>query len=115
MISLIQLFKEVQGEPKAIILAGAPGAGKGFILRGLDLGGLKVLNVDNIFIEKLKQANVTLDLKNATPEERSEQAKQMAAANKEFKGELQNVIDGKQSFILDGTSSSIKTTSKLKD
>ena len=50
MISLIQLLKEVQGEPKAIILAGAPGAGKGFILRGLDLGGLKVLNVDNIFI-----------------------------------------------------------------
>ena len=62
MISLMQLLKEVQGQPKAIILAGAPGAGKGFILRGLDLGGLKVLNVDNIFIEKLKQANVTLDL-----------------------------------------------------
>ena len=37
MISLMQILKEVQGEPKAIILAGAPGAGKGFILRGLDL------------------------------------------------------------------------------
>ena len=115
MISLMQLLKEAQGNPKAVILAGAPGAGKGYTLRGLDLGGLKVLNVDNIFIEKLKQANVTLDLKNATPEERSEQAKQMAAANKEFKGELQNVIDGKESFILDGTAASIKTTSKLKD
>ena len=115
MISLMQLLKEAQGEPKAIILAGAPGAGKGFILRGLDLGGLKVLNVDNIFISKLKQANITLDLKNATPEERSEQAKQMAAANKEFKGELQNVISGKQSFILDGTAASIRTTTKLKD
>jgi len=115
MISLMQLLKEAQGSPKAVILAGAPGAGKGYTLRGLDLGGLKVLNVDNIFIEKLKQANVSLDLKNATPEERSEQAKQMAAANKEFKGELQNVIDGKESFILDGTAASIKTTSKLKD
>ena len=115
MISLMQLLKEVQGEPKAIILAGAPGAGKGFILRGLDVGGIKVLKVNDIFVKKLKQANVTLDLKNATPEERSEQAKQMAAANKEFKGELQNVIDGKQSFILDGTAASIKTTSKLKD
>ena len=115
MISLVQLLNEVQGEPKAIILAGVPGAGKGFILRGLDLGGLKVLNVDNIFIDKLKQANVSLDLNNATPEERSEQAKQMAAANKEFKGELQNVIDGKQSFILDGTAASIRTTTKLKD
>ena len=115
MISLMQLLKEAQGSPKAIILAGAPGAGKGFILRGLDLGGLKVLNVDNIFIEKLKQANVTLDLKNATPEERSEQAKQMAAANKEFKGDLQDTIEGKQSFILDGTAASYNTTFKLKN
>ena len=114
MISLVQLLKEAQGEPKAIILAGAPGAGKGFILRGLDLGGLKILNVDDIFIEKLKQANVSLDLKNATPEERSEQAKQMAAANKEFKGIMQDTIEGKQSFILDGTAASINQTTKLK-
>ena len=114
MISLVQLLNEVQGKPKAIILAGAPGAGKGYILSGLDLKGLKVLNIDNTFINKLKQANVTLDLKNATPEERSEQAKAMAAANKEFKGELQNIIDGKQSFILDGTAASYKKTSELK-
>ena len=115
MISLVQLLREAQGSPKAVILAGAPGAGKGYTLRGLDLGGLKVMNVDDIFVEKLKQANVTLDLKNATPEERSEQAKQMAVANKEFKGKLQDIIDGKESFILDGTAASIKTTSKLKD
>jgi adenylate kinase family enzyme len=115
MISLVQLLKETQGNPKAIILAGAPGAGKGYILRGLDLGGLKVLNVDNIYINMLKKANVSLDLKNATPEERSEQAKQMAAANKEFKGDLQDTIEGKQSFILDGTAASYNTTVKLKD
>jgi len=115
MISLVQLLREAQGNPKAVILAGAPGAGKGYTLRGLDLGGLKIMNVDDIFVEKLKQANVTLDLKNATPEERSEQAKQMAAANKEFKGKLQDIINGKESFILDGTAASIKTTSKLKD
>ena len=35
----------------------------------------------------------------------------MAAANKEFKGEqIQTVIDGKQSFILDGTAASYKQT-----
>ena len=114
MISLMQLLKEAVGRPKAIILAGAPGAGKGYVLKGLDLGGIKVMNIDNIFIDKLKQANVSLDLKNATPDERSKQAKQMAAANKEFKGELQSVIDGKQSFILDGTAASYNKTAELK-
>jgi hypothetical protein len=38
----------------------------------------------------------------------------MAAANKEFKGVLQGVIDGKQSFILDGTAASYNKTSELK-
>ena len=114
MISLVQLLKEAQGNPKAIILAGAPGAGKGYILRGLDLGGLKVMNVDDIYINMLKKANVSLDLKNATPEERSEQAKQMAAANKEFKGNIATTIEGKESFILDGTAASIKSTTTLK-
>ena len=114
MISLMQLLKEVQGQPKAIILAGAPGAGKGYILQGLDLSGLKILNVDNTFINKLKQANVTLDLKNATPEERSKQAVLMAAANKEFKGELQATIEGKESFVLDGTAASYDKTKDLK-
>ena len=114
MISLMQLLKEVQGQPKAIILAGAPGAGKGYVLKGLDLGGLKIMNVDNIYVNLLKKANVSLDLKNATPEERSEQAKQMAAANKEFKGDLEDTIKGKESFILDGTAASYKKTAELK-
>ena len=115
MVSLVQLLNEVEGNPKAIILAGAPGAGKGYVLKGLDLGGLKVINIDNTFISMLKQANVSLDLKNATPEERSIQAKSMAAANKEFKGEIQATITGKESFILDGTAASYKQTALLKD
>ena len=114
MISLLQLLREAQGSPKAVILAGAPGAGKGYILRGLDLGGLKVMNVDDIYVPLLKKANVSLDLKNATPEERSEQAKQMAAANKEFKGNIAATIEGKESFILDGTAASVKSTTALK-
>ena len=48
MIKLLDLLLEVQGKPKAIILAGAPGAGKGSILSGLDLSGLKTFNLDLI-------------------------------------------------------------------
>jgi adenylate kinase family enzyme len=114
-MKLYDILKEIQGKPKAIILAGAPGAGKGYILRGLDLGGLKVLNVDDIYVPMLKKANITLDLKNATPEERSNQAKAMAAANKEFKDNLATTIGGKESFILDGTGASLRETSKLKN
>ena len=109
------LLKEATDTPKAIILAGAPGAGKGYILKGLDLGGLKVMNIDSIFVDMLKQANVSLDLKNATPEERSIQAKSMAQANKNFKGDIAATIEGKESFILDGTAASVKNTVKLKD
>ena len=110
-----RLLKEAVDAPKAIILAGAPGAGKGYILKGLDLGGLKVMNIDSIFVDMLKQANVSLDLKNATPEERSIQAKSMAQANKNFKGDIAATIEGKESFILDGTAASVKNTVKLKD
>ena len=115
MISLVNILKEAIDTPKAIILAGAPGAGKGYVLKGLNLGGLKVLNIDNVYIDMLKKANVSLDLKNATPEERSIQAKSMARANKEFKGDVAATIEGKESFILDGTASSINQTIKLKN
>ena len=115
MISLIQILKEAVGMPKAIILAGAPGAGKGYILNGLDLSGLKVLNLDNRYMSLLKKANVSLDLKNATPEERSKGAKAMAQANKEFKGDIEDTIKGKESFILDGTDASFNNTIKLKN
>lgn len=38
----------------------------------------------------------------------------MAAANKQFKGELEQVIAGRESFILDGTAASYKKTAELK-
>tara|TARA_R110002051_G_scaffold194248_1_gene262518 strand:- start:315 stop:1112 length:798 start_codon:yes stop_codon:yes gene_type:complete len=115
MISLVKILREAIGSPKAIILAGAPGAGKGYILRGLDLDGIKVLNLDNNYIANLKKANVSLDLKNATPDERSKGAKAMADANKEFRGDIAATIEGKESFILDGTSASFNNTVKLKN
>ena len=115
MISLIGLLTEIQGKPKALILAGAPGAGKGYILKGLNLGSLKTFNIDNAFIDLLQKANVSLDLKSHGPEERSAAAKAMAAATKDFKTNLlPNAIANKESFILDGTAASQKQTQKLK-
>ena len=111
----MELINEIKGSPKAIILAGAPGAGKGYVLKGLNLGGLKIMNIDNIYVDMLKQANVSLDLKNASKEERSIQAKSMAQANKDFKGNIADIILGKESFILDGTAASFNNTVKLKD
>ena len=116
MISLIQLLKEAVDKPKAIILAGAPGAGKGYILRGLDLSGLTTYNLDLDFVPLLKKAGVSLDLKNATPEERSEAAKLMRQAASKLKDEdLPKAIANRESFILDGTGASSRATLKLKD
>ena len=53
-MKLYDILKEIQSKSKAIILAGAPGAGKGYILRGLDLGGLKILNVDDFYVPMLR-------------------------------------------------------------
>jgi len=39
----------------------------------------------------------------------------MAAANKEFKGKVEKTIEGKESFVLDGTAASYKKTKELKD
>ena len=76
-MKLYDILKEIQGKPKALILAGAPGAGKSSIIRDI-LGqfDLKVLNVDDFYMKDLIKRGVSLDMKNASPEERSQQAKQ---------------------------------------
>ena len=116
MIKLVELLREGTGNPKALIVAGAPGAGKGYILKDINLGDLKIFNIDNTFVSLLRKANVTLDLKRATPKERSEAAKAMAAATKELKTSIiPNAIANRESFVLDGTAASFKNTLALKD
>jgi len=64
MISLVKILLEAKDAPKAVILAGAPGAGKSSIAGDIISGmGLSTLNIDDDFIKNLKDADVSLDLK----------------------------------------------------
>jgi|TARA_B100002019_G_scaffold13135_1_gene10632 predicted kinase len=114
MVTLIQLLKEVSANPKALILSGAPGAGKSSLLEKVK-GQALILNIDDYYIDNLKKANVSLDLKNASPEDRSKAAKAMMAANKEFRPLVKKTIEGKENIIFDQTSASYKKTRALKD
>ena len=110
----MQLLKEVQGRPVAILLAGAPGAGKGSVLRDLDLSSLKTLNLDDTIAALSKTDGFTLNQKAADAEDRSKFMKAMAAATKKLKGEqIPQTIANKESFVLDGTSASKNQTIKL--
>ena len=115
MIKLIELLKEIQSSPKALLLAGAPGAGKGSILNNLGLDNIKTLNVDDTIIALSKEMGFTLDQKQADADNRSKYAQAMAQATQKLKKEqLPNIISNRESFILDGTSASSKQTSELK-
>jgi len=116
MIKLVDLLNEVQGKPKAILLAGAPGAGKGSVLKGLDLSGLKTLNLDDTILALSKTDGFTLDQKKADAEDRSKFMKAMAQATKKLKDEdIPKTLADRESFILDGTSASKNQTDKLLD
>lgn len=106
------IFEDTNPQPKALILAGAPGAGKSSFIEGVK--DALILNVDDYYIRNLKNMGVSLDLKNADAEARSKAAQAMAAANKEFRPFTREVILGKKNFILDGTAASVKPTLEMK-
>ena len=121
MIKLVDLLNEVQGKPKAILLAGAPGAGKGYILDKVNLSGLKTLNLDDTIVALSKKDGFTLNQLKADFENRSKFMQAMRDATtklkgnpkKGIKGDLPQTIEDRESFILDGTSASENQTIKL--
>ena len=116
MISLLQLLMEGPNDPKAVILAGAPGAGKSSIVGDIISGmGLKVMNIDDYFIKNLKDLGVSLDLKKADAEGRSKAAKAMQAAKKSYDAELEQEIGKRENIVIDGTAASYKKTEQLKN
>lgn len=113
-MKLYDILKEIQGKPKALILAGAPGAGKSSIIRDI-LGqfDLKVLNVDDFYMKDLAKRGVSLDMKNASPEERSQQAKAMGFSKKQYDAAMDDAIESTQNIVVDGTGASSRATLKL--
>lgn len=115
MISLLELLMEDPNDPKAVILAGAPGAGKSSIVGDIISGmGLKVMNIDDYFIKNLKDLGVSLDLKKADADGRSKAGKAMAAASKSYKADLEQEIQKRENIVIDGTAASYKKTEQLK-
>jgi predicted kinase len=112
MIKLRHIILEQSTNPKALILAGSPGAGKSSFIENVK--DALILNIDDYYIRNLRDLGVSLDLKNADAEARSKAAQAMAAANKEFRPFTREVILGKKNFILDGTAASSKPTLAMK-
>jgi len=113
-VKLYDILKEIQGKPKALILAGAPGAGKSFIIRDiLNQFDLKILNIDDFYVKDLIKRGVSLDMKNATPEERSEQGKAMAFSKKQYDAAIDTAVETNQDIVIDGTAASKGATLKL--
>jgi len=112
----MELLKEAQGAPKAVILAGAPGAGKSSIVGDVLSGmGLKTMNIDDFFIQNLKSSGVSLDLKKADAEGRSKAAIAMQAAQKDYQSQLDQEIANRENIVIDGTAASYNKTKQLKE
>jgi predicted kinase len=103
MISLIQLLKEVQGNPKAIFLAGPAGSGKSYISSKLTPNTFEVINSDDTYEELLKASGIGLKQKDFTPDQLSQASKLQAQARKVTQDKLAQSIESKNNIIIDGT------------
>jgi predicted kinase len=103
MISLVQLLKEVQGNPKAIFLAGPAGSGKSYISSKLIPNTFTIINSDDTYEELLKASGIGLKQKDFTPDQLSQASKLQAQARKVTQDKLAQSIEDKNNIVIDGT------------
>jgi dephospho-CoA kinase len=115
MISLVQLLKEVQGQPKAIFMAGPAGSGKTTILNQLGLQGFKVINVDDVYEELLKTELGKEDFASMSPEELSTAAKLMGKARVATREKETQALSNLENIIIDGTGAALRPLLKKKE
>jgi dephospho-CoA kinase len=115
MISLVQLLKEVQGQPKAIFMAGPAGSGKTTILNQLGLQDFKVINVDDVYEELLKTELGKEDFASMSPEELSTAAKLMGKARVVTREKETQALSNLENIIIDGTGAASRPLLKKKE
>jgi shikimate kinase len=115
MISLVQLLKEVQSSPKAILMAGPAGAGKSYILSQLGLQNFTTINVDDDFEALLQKELGKSDFTSMSPEELSIAAKMMGKARATTREKEILATTNLDNIIVDGTGASYKVVSKKKE
>ena len=86
---------------KAFFLAGGPGSGKSYVVaRGAGGLGLRVVNSDDTFEKLLKDANMSLDIRELDPEVRDSMR---GVAKGITKRQQSNYLMGRLGLVIDGT------------
>jgi len=114
MISLVQLLKEVQTQPKAILMAGPAGAGKSYTLNQLGLQNFTTINVDDDYEALLQKELGKSDFASMSPEELSTAAKMMGKARATTKEKEVLATTNLNNIVVDGTGASYKNIVKKK-
>lgn len=115
MISLVQLLKEVQNQPKAILMAGPAGAGKSYTLNQLGLQNFTIINVDDDFEALLQKELGKSDFASMSPEELSIAAKMMGKARATTREKEMLATTNLNNIVIDGTGASYKVIAKKKE
>jgi hypothetical protein len=115
MISLVQLLKEVQNQPKAILMAGPAGAGKSHTLNQLGLQNFTTINVDDDFEALLQKELGKSDFASMSPEELSIAAKMMGKARATTREKEMLATTNLNNIVIDGTGASYKVIAKKKE
>jgi len=115
MISLVQLLKEVQQQPKAILMAGPAGAGKSYTLNQLGLKNFTTINVDDDFEALLQKELGKSDFGSMSPEELSIAAKMMGKARATTREKEMLATTNLNNIVIDGTGASYNVIAKKKE
>ena len=114
MIGLISLLKEVQGNPKAIFLAGPAGSGKSYISQKLVPSDFNTINVDDTYEELLKATGIGMKLAQMSPDELKKAGELMGQARKTTDIKYQEATKNLKNIVIDSVGGSSKMLLKKK-